>query len=460
MIHAIISSNSIMDEAQVKYRDYLLSALIIFGVVLLTLALQGCQQNEPSIESNTTTTMDVNILSLTPEFPSSQTQAQTVAEDSVQTTQDALPESEVGSQPNWAGFPPPSINPATPIPPPLEGLALEDDILVWVLLGSDTEPPFIGRTQAIHLLFINTRFSKASLISIPGDLYVYIPGYTMQRLNTAYAIGGIETLRATLAYNFGVTPSRFVLAHPGDFQWLVDDLNQVEVTVFFPIPHACGGIRAGLVQMDGTLALCYVSYRDGMDEIDRMRRQQQLLRVIFRELTHDGNLAKLPVLFVSYQGWIKTDFALAELMEYIPLALRLADPDRIGYYMIGWDQISIWEVPGYSQAMVFLPYQDRVKSLLQTAIDDIMSPSPFTNQVQTLEAQLTAAIQATATAHGVITPTPTLTPTPTQTPDITDTVPIPIFTPTLTPTPAHTPDITNTVPVPIFTPTITPPGYP
>lgn len=419
-----------MDRAQVKNREPIVRILIVFGVILITLALHGCGQNEPSDPSNTPSIM---VFSPTPETPIQPTQTQPVAEETEQPTQDSLQPPDDDNQPNWAGFPPPSINPATPIPPPLEALIIEDDILVWVLLGSDTEPPFIGRTQAIHLLFINTRFSKASLISIPGDLYVYIPGYTMQRLNTAYTIGGIETLRATLAYNFGVTPSRFVLAHPGDFQWLVDDLNQVEVNVLNHIPHACGGIRPGLVQMDGTLALCYVSYRDGIDEIDRMYRQQQLLSVIFRKLTHDGNLAQLPVLFVSYQGWVKTDFDLTELIKYIPLALRLADYDRIGYYMIGWDQISIWEVPGYSQAQVFLPHQDRVRILLQTAIDDIMSPSPFTNQLQTLEAQLTAAVQATATAHGIITPTPTLTPTPSQTPDFTDTVPIPIFTPTITP---------------------------
>ena len=56
----------------------------------------------------------------------------------------------------------------------------------------------------------------------------------MQRLSTAYAIGGIETLYETLAYNFGVTPSRFVLAQPGDFQWLVDDINGIDVTLFYP----------------------------------------------------------------------------------------------------------------------------------------------------------------------------------------------------------------------------------
>lgn len=413
-----------------KYRDFLLCALIVIGVAFLGLALQGCQGDEPTTQDNTNWFTEDGGTLPTHDARSDPTQHYLLEEFPI-----GQPENE--DQSFWWDFPPPTIDPATPIPPPLERLVLGEDILVWILLGSDTEPPFTGRTQAIHLLFINPRFSKASLVSIPGDLYVYIPGFTMQRLNTAYVIGGIETLRKTLAYNFGVVPSRFVLAHPGDFQWLVDDLEGIEVTVLRPMPGACGGIRPGLIQMDGTLALCYASYRDGIDEIDRMRRQQQLLRVIFRKFTQDGNLIQLPVLFASYQGWVKTDFALSELMGYIPLALRLADTDRMGYYMIGWNQISLWEVPGYSQAMVFLPDQAGIRTVLQDAIDAILTPSPFTNQVQTLEAQLTAAHQATATAFSQISPTPTITPSPTATLEGT---------------------YTGVTPGP--TATITPPGYP
>jgi anionic cell wall polymer biosynthesis LytR-Cps2A-Psr (LCP) family protein len=268
----------------------------------------------------------------------------------------------------------------------------------------------------------------------------------MQRINTAYALGGIETLRDTFSYNFGVTPDRFVLAHPGDFQWLVDDINGIEVTVFLPMPQACGGIRAGLIEMDGTLALCYSSYRDGIDEIDRMRRQQQLLRVIFRKLTQDGNLIQLPLLYASFEGWVKTDISLGELMDYIPLALRLADSDRIGYYMIGWDQISVWDIPGYSQAQVFLPKEKEVKILLEGAVDKILTPSPLTDQVRTLEAQLTAAHQATASA--VIINTPTITPVPSTTPTWS------------TPSPSLTPSPTNATIVPTSTPTPTTQGYP
>ena len=405
---------------RMKHRQLLVILVVLLGVVVSSLGIQGCQPDEQMITSE----YPSNFSSVTP--PSLPLNPE--EDPSADSLTDNNAFSVDGFQPVWGDFQPPSIDPATPIPPPEPAINLDEEILVWVLLGSDTEPPFIGKTPSIHLLFIHPRFSKASLVSIPGDLYVYIPGYTMQRINTAYSVGGIETLRKTLAFNFGLTPSRFVLAHPGDFQWLVDDINTIDVTVFYPLPQTCGGIRAGLVRMDGALALCYASFREDMDEVDRMRRQQQLMRIIFRKLTQDGNLIQLPVLFTSYEGWVKTDLSLKELMAKIPLALRLADPDRIKYFMLGWDQVRLWEVPGYSQAQVFLPNQEAVRQVFQQAIDHIMSPQPLTNQVQTLEAQLTAAYYTTASPEMTITqtstPTPTITPTfdsqsPTSTPTIT-----------------------------------------
>lgn len=407
-----------------EHRRFRPGGLIVIAVILIGLGIVGCQPTEqPDLEGAD------SLYATTPSPSATQDQSEEPA-------QSATSEAADSYQPIWGTFSPPGLDPATPIPEPLSGLSFPDEVEVWVLLGSDTEPPFTGRIQAIHLLFIHPRFSKASLVSIPGDLYVYIPGYTMQRLNTAYAIGGIETLYETLAYNFGITPDRFVLAHPGDFQWLVDDIDGIEVTVFYPIPQACGGIPAGRVAMDGSMALCYASFREGMDEVDRMDRQQQLLRIIFRKFTHESYLVKLPLLYASYEGWVKTDLSLGELMNLIPLSLRLADPDRIGYFMLGWDAITLWENPGYSQAQVFLPIEEKVLEVLQQAINYVMVPEALTNQVQTLEAQLTEMMQATqypATLTPTLTPTQTMTPLPTPTGN------------TLTPTP---------------TPTETPPGYP
>lgn len=432
-----------MNELHVARLKKYLGGLLLAALLLVYVGLQGCRYNLPPTAIQT------------PDSTANPATAETNCSGAAPNpTETASRTGQIPAgtayDPVWGDFPPPSLDPATAIPPPLSGLSLPDEVLVWILLGSDTEPPFTGRTPAIHLVFVHPRFSKASLVSIPGDLYVYIPGYTMQRLSTAYTLGGMQTLRQTLAYNFGVSPSRFVLAHPGDFQWLVDDLNQIEVTVFFPMPQACGGIPAGRIVMDGALALCYVSHRDNLDEIDRMRRQQQLLRLLFLKLARDGNLASLPSLYRSYEGWVRTDFSLMELTGYIPLALRLADPDRISYYMIGWDQFTIWEIPGKSQARVFLPDRSGVRDIMEQAIQAVLTPAPLTDRVQTLEAQLTAVALGT--------PTPTITPSSSQTP-----------TPTITGTPELTQQTTTTItttttttesPAGSPTPTPSPPGYP
>lgn len=402
-----------MSKKCAEYRQLAWIALVIFTITATTFGVAGCQQNTTSNPTSPTVSESVDP-------PDSIPSDQPTAEPKTATPTPGDGDSSLGSIYEF-----PEFDSATAVPDPLTGITISDEVLVWVLLGSDTEPPFTGRIQAIHLLFVHPRFSKASLVSIPGNLYVYIPGFGMQRLNTAYALGGIETMLETLSYNFGIQVDRFVLAHPGDFQWLVDDLDSINVTIFTPIAGKCGGIRAGLVEMDGALALCYASYLDGIDEVDRMERQQQLLRVIFKKFTHESYLTKLPLLYSSYQGWVKTDISLTELMDLIPLSLRLADPGRIGYYMIGRDAVTVWEVPGYSQARVLLPNQEAIREILQQAIDDIMQPAPLTDQVQTLEALLTEQYEKT------LQPSPTSTPSP---------------TPTVTPTPS--------------TPTLPPTGYP
>lgn len=342
---------------------------------------------------------------------------------------------------NKKDFATPSIDSVTAIPPDLtDDLSLPEEVRVWLFLGSDQEPPFIGKTPAIHLVLFNPRLAKASVISIPGNLFVYIPGYTMQRISTAYALGGISLLYETLRYNFGIVPEHYVLAHPGDFEWLVDDLGGLEVSVLFPMPEACNGIRAGIQYMNGKIALCYVSYQSDDDEMDRMLRQQQLLRLMFNELTANGTLARLPVLYASFQDWVKTDLSLLELTKYIPLAHKLGDPDRVKYFIIGWDAVELWELPDKSQVKVFLPDQNVVKTIIMNAIDVVMQPAPLSAVVLTLEYQYYQAL--TATPQSVPTRTPTPTPkvsTPTNTMTSTGTISVtPSVSVTTTPTPTVT----------------------
>ena len=365
----------------------------------------------------------------------------------------------------WPTFAPPNSPAVTAIPPATPRLELDKDVKIWLILGTEAEKPYSSRTDAIHLLLINERLSKASVISIPGSLFLYLPGHTMQRLNTAYALGGMELVRDTLAYNFGIRPDKFVLAHPTEFKWLVDDLGGLDVSVFFPIRDACGGLPAGTHHLTGDKTFCYVSYDDG-DEVSRTRRQQQILQSLFTKLVQNGRLARLPVLYVSYQEQLETDISLMDLLLRVPLALRLGDPDRVSYFVLGWEQLSQWELPDNTQTKVLIPREDEVARVFAQALAAISEPSPLGEIVLTYEAQVTIAVALTQTAQatGHVPVWPTNTPVGQYTqPPTQPGQPTATRTPVRTSTPRVTATHSEPYPIPtavFHTPTPTPLTYP
>ncbi len=349
-----------------------------------------------------------------------------------------------GTQPVWDGFPGPSLTPPTPIPPPLSGLHIDEDTQVAVLAGVDRELPYNGRAIAIHIVIYNPRLAKASLVAVPMDLFVYLPGFGMQRLNAAYAIGGVQMVVQAVAYNFGLRPTRWAVAHPSDFMRLVDELGGIQVPVLIPMPYDCGNLPAGIITMDGQLAFCYGRAQDPIDPFDVLRRQQDLIQAIFQRLVRGGALVRLPDLFDALAPGMDTNVTLGELADAVPLALKLGDPGRLGFFTIGADQVDVWQLS--PQAQVFLPRRQPVQALLQQALDAAQSPAPLSEIVQTLEYELTVSPTPTDTPIPTNTPTATVTPQPTET-----ATPTASATPTFTPTP--TPSRTATE---ALTPTATP----
>ena len=332
----------------------------------------------------------------------------------------------------WPTFAEPNRASATQVPPAVNPLELDKDVRVWLLLGTELEAPNAGRTDAIHLIFINERLSKASVVSVPGNLFVYLPGHNMQRINSAYALGGMPLLRDTLAYNFGIRPDRFVLAHKEEFSWLVDDLGGIEVSVLFAIRDDCDGLPAGLHHMDGNKTLCYVSYLKDGDEVDRTYRQQQVLQLLFTKLVQDGRLANLPAMYLSYHDKMETDISLADFLQRIPLALRLGDPQRISYFVIGWENASLWELPDHTKTRVLLPDLEAMAKTFAQAASVINESSPLGEIVVTYQWQLTEAIAGTQTRQPLDMQTTAGIPSRTPTPRPTRTPLPPVYTPAST----------------------------
>ena len=425
-----------------KLRRYLfpLSCWVVSGVIFLCLGLAGCNQISPSatrVQSSASAIVSPTLL------------AATLRSTSTLTAPVFSPAVSAGTLPAWLTYAPPTITPATAVPPPLSGLTLPAEVQVVLLAGLDQNPPYVGRTMALTLLLYNPRLAKASLVTLPGDLYVYIPGYTMQRLNVAYSVGGLEMLFQTLQYNFGLRPAHWVFAHPGDFVQLIDDLGGLDVPVLSALPDQCGGITTGTLHMNGSVALCYIRYRQGLTDFDADQRQQLFLRLLFLRMVEGGNLVRLPSLYNDFQSTVMTDLTLTDLTKNIHLALELGDPQRISYFQVAFNEVTPWQIPGKAKASVLLPRLPAVQALLQQAIDAVMAPLPLTDRVSTLVFELTVSPTATPTEPVADTQpvAPTMVAAPTQTALLTSTqTPTLTLTPTITPTgPTNTPTVTLTL---------------
>jgi LCP family protein required for cell wall assembly len=406
-------------------------------ILLLSILFAGCLPTDPTPTPETSPSPSLTpslteLPTLTPTLTSTRTRTPTATYDS------ARP---------WGNYAAPRQTAITRVPPPLSGVSRPSEVQAIVLLGTDRSAPFVSRTDAIQIILYHPRLARASLISLPPDLMVYIPGYTMQRLQVAYAIGGWRGLADTLQYNFGIRPNHYIFVHVDEFVQFIDKyLKGLDVTIYHPYldPKLCGGIPTGTFHMTGEQVLCYIRFRLGGDEADRNQRQQEIFRLILMRMVQSGNLTLLPDYYQAFRQTLETDLTLPDLLEAIPLVLKLGTPNRMAYYYFGEEELSPWKIPGDLSPQVFLPVREAMLPILQNAMGFIQTPAPLSEVIKTYEFAMTIIPTATASRTPTITPTFTLTPRPgttqptsqtrSATPSPSSTVGGPTPTPTLTPT--------------------------
>lgn len=278
-----------------------------------------------------------------------------------------------GDRPVWGDYPGPSVNPSVPIPPPVGVIPQPEGQVNFLLLGSDQRPHGGGfRTDTMLLLTINPNDGSANLTSFPRDLYVYIPGWTMQRINTAQAHGGFSQTQLTFEYNLGVRPDHYLMINFSGFSDIVDNLGGINVQVAQTLSdhrdsYGTYTVPAGTVHMDGETALWYVRSRYSTSDFDRTRRQQEVILALFYRLLSLDAVAKAPTLYDLYRQHVTLDFTLQDLLPFLPLATQIGDTDNITRYYIGRDQVTSFRTPG--GAAVLLPRQDAVVEVMQEALN-------------------------------------------------------------------------------------------
>ena len=167
----------------------------------------------------------------------------------------------------------------------------------WLLVGSDSRTGLsekdverlgtggdLGtvRTDTIMLMHLPLR-GKPTLVSIPRDSYVPVPGYGYDKINAAFSIGGPQLLVETVEHNTGLHVDRYAEIGMGGLAGVVDAAGGVEICVAEPIddPLANINLQPGCQQMDGPTALGYVRTRaTAQGDLDRVARQREFMTTL------------------------------------------------------------------------------------------------------------------------------------------------------------------------------------
>lgn len=265
----------------------------------------------------------------------------------------------------------PTPQPQLPEDSPASALQRPADQVNIMLLGSDARnKSSIFRTDTIILVSLNPALGTVNLLSFPRDLYINIPGYGMDRINTAWQRGGFKKLAATFEYNFGFRPDHYVLINFSNFKQIIDSLGGLDVNVGEPLSDYYRGryitIKKGVNRMNADMVLWYVRSRKTSNDFARNRRQQEVLQALTSRLLSLDAIRRAPELYAIYSDGVTTDMRFADMLPFVPLAAQLFDTSRIHQYYISPGQVSNWITPG--GAMVLVPDQSKVRNTVRKAL--------------------------------------------------------------------------------------------
>lgn len=304
-------------------------------------------------------------------------------------TATATPEGSASSptrapSPSRTSTPTPS---PTPVPTPFP---VPEGVISIILLGGDRLPGQVGwRTDTMIYVRIDPATKVVGMLSIPRDLWVHIPGYGDDRLNTAdylgestgYPGGGPALLNKTLLHNLGIGFDHYVRVNFEGFQRIIDILGGIDVDVECAVElwggdsdrpgqwKQIGYVPAGMQHLDGLTALRYAQCRYNTPVFDRDRRQQKVLfavrdRVI--ELGVTGLIPKALELVVTMREMVQTDLgptgitSLAQLVPEVPAS-------NVNRAQIDLSMAPQWTTP--EGAWVMVPDREKIAPVILGLLD-------------------------------------------------------------------------------------------
>jgi LCP family protein required for cell wall assembly len=252
---------------------------------------------------------------------------------------------------------------------PMENVQAEfpDRYVNIILLGSDKrEGSGAWRTDTMIVVTVDTERQVVRLLSIPRDLWVYIPGHGFDRVNTAELWGelieegtGPQLVKQTIYENLGIPIHYYARVDFKGFKEIIDAIGGVDIDVECALTDI--ELEPGMHHMDGDLALLYARSRITTNDFDRGRRQRKLLMALWDKGLSKQTVLRIPALWSAMSDAFETDMPLDKVIALAYVGLQM-QRNSIYSQSIGPWQVENWTTP--EGAAVLLPQNEEIQSLL------------------------------------------------------------------------------------------------
>jgi polyisoprenyl-teichoic acid--peptidoglycan teichoic acid transferase len=236
-----------------------------------------------------------------------------------------------------------------------------DVLVLGVDKSAGPEGEGSSRSDTMMLVRVTPATGEVKLLSVPRDLYVEIEPGMKDKINSAYAYGGVDQARSVMEGLTGITVDNYVIVDFQGFQEVINAIGGVKVDVGHDVFPEKWHMGEGVQRLGGRKALFYARYRGTpRADLDRIDHQQKLLAALRRQAFRWNTVTKMPAILKTTNENVDTDLGI---WQAVPLARALILHGRDG-------DLTSSELQGYPTTLddgtqVLVPEDDANEAILK-----------------------------------------------------------------------------------------------
>jgi LCP family protein required for cell wall assembly len=206
----------------------------------------------------------------------------------------------------------------------------KEDAFNILIMGTDERGTESSRSDVIMLIRYEPEGENFTVLSIPRDCLVNIPGKTANKINAANAFGGVPLMLETVEMLMKIVIDYYIKVDFDGFVNIVDSLGGIDVQAEKDLVDAYTKelkLSKGNHHLNGVEALDYVRFRHDADgDFGRIKRQQEVLIAVLRGYMRLTNISRIPIIIDELKQTVDSNLHWVKLAA---LALKIKSMDNL-----------------------------------------------------------------------------------------------------------------------------------